>query len=100
MEEINDTSRSWHPTFWPHIQRRKKISQERGDWDFPEGPVVKSSPSNAGGASSIPGRGAKIPHASRPKNQNIKQRQYCNKFSEDLKNGPHQKNLKIFKEKI
>ena len=31
--------------------------------------------SNAGGAGSIPDRGAKIPHASRPKNQNIKQKQ-------------------------
>ena len=25
------------------------------------------------------------------KNQNIKQKQYCDKFSKDLKNGPHQK---------
>ena len=40
--------------------------------DLPGGPVVKTSPSNAGGAGSIPGRGAKIPHASWPKNQNIK----------------------------
>ena len=63
--------------------------------DFPGGPVVKSSPSNAGGAGSIPGQGAKIPHASWPKSQNIKkQKQYCNKFNKDLKNGPHQKNLK------
>ena len=30
--------------------------------DFPGGPVVKTSPSNAGGAGSIPGPGAKIPH--------------------------------------
>ena len=30
-------------------------------------------PSNTGGVGSIPGWGAKIPHASRPKNQNIKQ---------------------------
>ena len=29
--------------------------------------MVKTSPSNAGGEGSIPGRGAKIPHASRPK---------------------------------
>ena len=29
--------------------------------DFPGGPVVKISPSNAGGAGSIPGRGTKIP---------------------------------------
>ena len=41
--------------------------------DFPGGPVIKTSLSNAGGVSSIPGRGAKIPHASWPKNQNIKQ---------------------------
>ena len=62
--------------------------------DFPEGPVVKTSPSNAGGAGSIPGQGDKIPHALRPKNQNIKQKQYCNKFTKDFKNCPHQKNLK------
>ena len=31
--------------------------------DFPGGPVVKNPPSNAGDAGSIPGRGAKIPHA-------------------------------------
>ena len=36
-------------------------------WDFPGNPVVKTSPSNAGGAGSIPGLGAKIPHALGPK---------------------------------
>ena len=30
--------------------------------------MVKASPSNAGGVGSIPGRGTRIPHASRPKN--------------------------------
>ena len=35
--------------------------------------MVKTSPSNAGGVCSIPGQGAKIPHASQPKNQNVKQ---------------------------
>ena len=30
--------------------------------DFPGGPVVKSSPSNAGGAGSILSQGASIPH--------------------------------------
>ena len=54
-------------------------------WDFPGGPVVKTLPSNAGGAGSIPGRGTKIPHASQPKNQSIKQKQYCNKFNKDFK---------------
>ena len=28
---------------------------------------------------------AEIPHALRPKNQNIKQKKYCNKFNKDLK---------------
>ena len=50
---------------------------------FPGGPVVKTSPSNSGGAGSIPGRGAKIPHALWPKNQNIKQKQNCNEFNKD-----------------
>ena len=55
--------------------------------------MVKTSPSNAGGTGLIPGRGAKIPHASQPKNQNIKQKQYCNEFNKDFRNGPHQKSL-------
>ena len=37
--------------------------------DLPGSPVVKTSPSNAGGAGSIPGQGAK-------------------KFNKDFKNGP------------
>ena len=41
--------------------------------DFLSEPVVKTLPSNAEGASSIPGWGAKIPHALGPKNQNMKQ---------------------------
>ena len=32
-------------------------------WDFPDGPVVKNLPSNAGDAGLIPGWGTKIPHA-------------------------------------
>ena len=53
--------------------------------------MVKTSLSSGGGVGLIPGQGAKIPHASRPKNQNVKQKQYHNKFSKDFKNGPHQK---------
>ena len=52
--------------------------------DFCGGPVVKTSPSNAGDMGSIPGQGAKIQHASWPKNQNIKQKQYCSKFNKDF----------------
>ena len=57
--------------------------------DFPGGPVVKTPHSNAGGEGSIPGQGAKIPHASWPKKQSIKQKKYCNKFNKDFKNGPY-----------
>ena len=46
--------------------------------------------SNVGGEGLIPGWRGKIPHA----NQNIKQKQYCNKFNKYFKNGPHQKILK------
>ena len=60
--------------------------------------MVKTSPSNAGGAGSIPGWGAKIPHASRPKNQNIKQKQYCKKFNKAFKKWTTLKK-KIFKKK-
>ena len=54
-------------------------------WDFSDGPVVKTSASNAGDIGLIPGRGAKIPHALWPRNQNIKQKRYCDKFNKDLK---------------
>ena len=59
---------------------------------FPGGPVVKTS--NAGDAGLIPGQGAKILHASQPKNQNIKQKQYCNKLKKDFSNGLHPKKKK------
>ena len=75
-----------HPLLPRDTQRR---------WCFsPGGPVVKTSPSNAGGTGSIPGQGPKIPCASQPKNQNIKQKQYCNKLNKDFKNGPHKKFFK------
>ena len=62
--------------------------------DFPGSPGVKTSPSNAGVAGLIPGWGTKIPHVSGPKSQNVNQKQNCDKFSKDFKNGPHQKILK------
>ena len=61
----------------------KNISQ-----GFSVGPLVKTSLSIAEGADLICGQGVKIPRASWPKSQNIKQKQCCNK---DFKNGPHQK---------
>ena len=62
--------------------------------------MFKTSPSNAGNTASIPGWGSEIPHASWPKNQNVKQKEYCNKFNEDFKTGPHEKKKKERKEEI
>ena len=56
--------------------------------DFPGSPVVKTLPSSAEGMGLISGRGARIPRASWPKNQNIKQKQYCNKLNKDFRKGP------------
>ena len=59
--------------------------------DLPGDTVVETLPSNAAGGQSIPGQEVKMLHALRPKKQNIKQKQYCNKFNKDFKNGPHPK---------
>ena len=42
--------------------------------EFPGGPAVKTSPSNPGGAGSVPGQGANLLHALWPKSQSIKQK--------------------------
>ena len=47
--------------------------------DFPGSQVVKTSPSNAGDMSLIPGRGIKIPQALWQKKKKDK-KTYCNKF--------------------
>ena len=59
--------------------------------------MVKTLPPNAGAAGLIPGQGTKIPHASQPKNQYTKQKQYCNIFNKDFKNSPHQKKKSLEK---
>ena len=61
--------------------------------DFLGGQVVKTSPFNAGVAGSIPDQRAKMPHAFQPEYQNIKQKQYCNKFNKYFKDGPCQDNV-------
>ena len=54
--------------------------------DLLDGLVVKSLPSSAENVGSSPSRGAKMPQNSQPKkNQNIKQKQHCNKFNQDFK---------------
>ena len=59
------------------------------EMNFLGGPVTKTSASNAGGMSLVPVQGTKILQASQAKNQNIKYKQYCNKFNRDFLNGPH-----------
>ena len=54
--------------------------------DISGGPVVKTLLSKAVCVGSICGQTAQIPCDSRPKSQNIKQKQYCNKFNKDSKN--------------
>ena len=55
--------------------------------------MVKTSPSNTEDADLIPSWGANstMPQGQKPKTCF---KQYCNKFNQDFKNGPHQKNLK------
>ena len=55
--------------------------------------MIETSPSNAGDVGLVSGQGTEIPPALQPKKQNVRQRQYCNEFSKDFKNGPHQKIL-------
>ena len=85
------TSSSQKPTRCFLIYFKKKKKDLEGT--SLGGPVVKTSPFNAGDAGLIPGQGAKIPHASGPKNQNVKQKQYCNKFNKDFKYGPELNNF-------
>ena len=91
--------------WWLHcafVRTHRSLQQERVNFticnlkkwrDFPGGPRVKTSPSNAEGMGSILGQEAKLPHALWPKHQNINWKQYYNKFNKDFKNCPHQKNL-------
>ena len=61
--------------------------------DFPGGSVVKTLYSSEGDAGSIPGQGAKIPHALEPKNENMKQKQWS-KLKNKQTTTTKQKNLK------
>ena len=53
--------------------------------------MVKTSPSTTGDVGSIPGWEPRSHMHCGQKKQNIKQKQYCNKFNKDFKNCPHQK---------
>ena len=47
----------------------------------------------------VGGGAAKIPHALWPKTQNVKQKQYHNKFNTDFKYGPYPKTESLEKKK-
>ena len=64
-----------------HVLIKTKIVILR---DFPDGPVVEVLPFNEERVGSIFCQRVKVPHASWPKNQNTKQKQYCNKFNKDF----------------
>ena len=76
------------------LVKHRKVGRE-----VPGYPVINTSLSSAGGLSSIPGWGTKIPHTSWPKKQNIKQRQYCNKLKNDLKKKKEKKSKEKTKKK-
>ena len=63
----------------------QEVTVRTGHGDFPDGPVIKTSSPNAGGECLIPGQGAKIPHTSWAENQDMEQKQHCDKFNKDLK---------------
>ena len=62
--------------------------------------MVKTSPSKAGDEGSISGQGTKITHVSQPKNQKVKQKQYCNKFNTDFTDKPSKKKILIKKKAL
>ena len=72
-------------TLKPQIKDVSPASnQDRNSGDFPEGPVVKTSPSNAQGVVFTPAQRAKIPYASWPNMSKHMTEQYGNKFNNDF----------------
>ena len=63
--------------------------REPGLGDFLGGSVVKTLPSNARGKGSVPGRELRSHNPQGQRKETIEQKQYCNKFKKDFKNGPH-----------
>ena len=74
-----------------YCQCNNCINPVTATWNFLGNSVVEASLSCTGvQVWSLAGQlGSHMPH--NQKNQNIKQKQYCNKFSTYLKNGSHQK---------
>ena len=84
---------------WTTGYRSSPLNMRWCPGNIPSSPMVGTSPFSAEAVGLIPALRTKIPHVSWPKQtnkqtkkpQNIKQKQYCNKFNKDFKNGPHQK---------
>lgn len=89
---LNDKNQQFRP--WPLSacwdRKGKTIKEGRGN------PVVKISPSNAGGAGSTPGLRAKIPYALWPKSQNKIEVKIVIKSTKTLKMVHIENNLKKF----
>ena len=64
--------------------------------------MIKTSPSNGDGGSSVPQRELRFPDASWPRNRSMRQRQYCNKLSKHInstsKHSPNMKSTRSVKE--
>ena len=82
---IEKGSGNTHPCLVPSLRRKVfcLIINSEIIVASPGSPVYRQ-PYNAGGVGSIPSWGMEILHASPVKNQNIKQKQYCNKFNKDF----------------
>ena len=82
-----------------HCQCNDHVNPVTAECNFPGNSVVGASLSAGMQVWSLVGQlGSHMPHSQ--KNQNIKQKQYCNKFSKDLKNGSRKKKKKNFNTKI
>ena len=73
---------------------KMETHQDSEGGDLPGSSVVKTLPPSARGVGLTLGQGPKITHAFQSKKQNIKQKQYCNKFNKAFKNETHTKVLK------
>ena len=72
FKKIRDTKGTFHAKMGTIKDRNDMDLTETEEikkrWrDFPDGPVVKTLPSNIESMGSIPGQGAKISHSSQPK---------------------------------
>ena len=84
----------WIQNFDKRVSDVTEFDSELLTWDLPRVQWLRLHLPMQGGSSSITGWGAKIPHASWPKNRTENRKKYCNKFNNDFKKGPHQKKKK------